>query len=205
MVTGLWGKKIGMTQVFDKDKVIPVTVIDLGRWIVTNVKTKDRDGYDAVQVGCVKERFISEPYFPQWLKEPKKYFSIMREIDALDTVDDLSIGKPAEFYSSLKPGDAIDVGGVTKGHGFSGVVKRHGFAGPPASHGATMGKRPGSIGHMRSQGKVIKGKRLPGHMGVDKRVVRGLEVVSFEPEKNIIIIKGSVPGKAGSLLFVKKA
>jgi len=205
MVTGLWGKKIGMTQVFDKEKVIPVTVIDLGRWIVTNVKTKDRDGYDAVQVGCVKERFVSELFSPQWLKDPKKYFSIMKEIDTLDTVDDLSIGKPAKFYSSLKPGDAIDVAGTTKGHGFAGVVKRHRFSGPPGSHGSTMGKRPGSIGHMRAQGKVIKGKRLPGHMGADKRVVRGLEVVSLEPEKNLMIIKGSVPGKAGSLLFVKKA
>jgi len=174
MVTGVWGKKIGMTQVFDADRAIPVTVIDIDHWIVTNIRKKGRDGHDAVQVGA-------------------------------DIVGDITVGKPADFYTVLQPGNIVDVVGVTKGCGFAGVVKRHGFAGPPGSHGSTMGRRPGSIGFMRSQGRVIKGKRLPGHMGVQKRVARGLNVVRVEPEKRIILVKGSVPGKAGTLLFVRKA
>jgi len=205
MIAGLWGKKVGMTQVFDEDKVIPVTVVDLDRWVITGVKRKERDGYDAVQVGRVRDKFISEPFSPTWLKKPTKYFSHVREVKVSEPIEGISIGKAAHFYEALHVGDIVDVAGVTKGCGFAGVVKRHGFAGPPGSHGAKMGKRPGSIGHMRSQGKVIKGKRLPGHMGVQKRVTRGLQVVKIEPEKKIMLIKGSVPGKAGSLLFVKKA
>lgn len=204
MVTGLWGKKIGMTQVFDENKVIPVTVIDFDRWIVTNIREKDRDGYNAIQVGRLRDKYASQPFSPQWLKHLTKYFSHIREIKVADAIEDIKIGKLADFYPIMQPGDAVDVAGVTIGRGFAGVVKRHGFAGPPGSHGATMGYHPGSIGHMRSQGKVIKGKRLPGHMGVQQRVVRGLEVIRIEPDKKIMLIKGSVPGKAGSLLFVRK-
>jgi len=205
MVTGFWGKKVGMTQIFDKEKAIPVTAIDLDYWIITNIRQKDRDGYDAVQVGRLRNRYAIQPFSMQWLKNLKKYFSLVREIKTTDAVKDLKIGKPAFFYENLKPGDIVDVAGITKGCGFAGVVKRHGFSGSPGSHGATMGKRPGSIGNLCSQGKVIKGKRLPGHMGTEKRVVRGLEIVRIEPEKKIMLVKGSVPGKAGKMLFVQKA
>ena len=205
MVTGVWGKKIGMTQIFDAERVIPVTVIDLDRWIVTNIRKQDRDGYNAVQVGRVRDKYALQSFSLQWLKNLKKYFSHIREIKAKDAVDGIKIGQPAEFYTTVGIGDTVDVFGITKGCGFAGVVKRHGFAGPPGSHGAKMGNRPGSIGHIRSQGKVIKGKKLPGHMGVQKRVTRGLRVIQIEPEKKIIIVKGSVPGKVGSLLFVQKA
>jgi len=204
MVSGLWGKKIGMTQVFDENKVIPVTVLDVDHWIVTNIREKDRDGHNAVQVGRLRNKYASQPFSPVWLKELKKYFVHIREIKVED-VTKFKVGKPVDFYLNMQPGDSVDVTGVTIGRGFAGVVKRHGFSGPPGSHGSKMGKRPGSISHMRSQGKVIKGKRLPGHMGVQQRVVRGLEVVRIEPDKKIMLIKGSVPGKAGSLLFVRKA
>jgi len=205
MVIGVWGKKIGMTQIFDNERVIPVTVINLDHWIVTNIKRKDRDGYEAVQVGCLRDKYISQPFSLQWLKNLKKYFSHIREIKDVDIVSDVKIGQPAEFYTLLKLGDSIDISGITKGCGFAGVVKRYGFSGPPGSHGSTMGNRPGSIGSFCSQGKVVKGKRLPGHKGVQKRFIRGLNVVRIEPEMKIMLVKGSVPGKVGSLLFVRKA
>ncbi len=205
MVIGVWGKKIGMTQIFDNERVIPVTVINLDHWIVTNIKRKDRDGYEAVQVGCLRDKYISQPFSLQWLKNLKKYFSHIREIKDVDIVSDVKIGQPAEFYTLLKLGDSIDISGITKGCGFAGVVKRYGFSGPPGSHGSTMGNRPGSIGSFCSQGKVVKGKRLPGHKGVQKRFIRGLKVVRIEPEMKIMLVKGSVPGKVGSLLFVRKA
>ncbi|TET06982.1 50S ribosomal protein L3 [Candidatus Dependentiae bacterium] len=205
MVIGVWGKKIGMTQIFDNERVIPVTVINLDHWIVTNIKRKDRDGYEAVQVGCLRDKYISQPFSLQWLKNLKKYFSHIREIKDVDIVSDVKIGQPAEFYTLLKLGDSIDISGITKGCGFAGVVKRYGFSGPPGSHGSTMGNRPGSIGSFCSQGKVVKGKRLPGHKGVQKRFIRRLKVVRIEPEMKIMLVKGSVPGKVGSLLFVRKA
>jgi large subunit ribosomal protein L3 len=203
MVTGVWGKKIGMTQIFDDGRLMPVTVIDLNHWIVTNIREKEQDGYDAVQVGCVRDKYISQPFSPQWLKNLKKYFSHIREIK-IETASDIKIGQAADFYTLLKLGDRIDVSGITKGCGFAGVVKRHGFSGPPGSHGSTMGNRPGSISFFRAEGRVIKGKRMPGHKGVQKRFIRGLKVVGIEPEKKIMLVKGSVPGKMGSLLFVRK-
>jgi len=204
MVTGLWGKKIGMTQVFDENKVIPVTVLDVDNWIITNIRNENQDGHNAIQLGRLRKRYTSEPFSGEWLKNLKKYFVHIREIKVSD-VANYKIGSSLDQYSSLKSGDAVDVTGVTIGRGFAGVVKRHGFSGPPGSHGSKMGRKPGSIGHMCSQGKVIKGKRLPGHMGVKQRVVRGLKVVRVEPDKKVLLIKGSVPGKPGSLLFVKKA
>ncbi len=204
MSTGLWGKKVGMTQVFDENRAIPVTVIDIDNWIITGIRHKEKDGYDALQVGRIKPNFASQSFSPEWLKNIKKYFSYVREIKVDDSAG-YNIGKPVDFYELIKPGDVVDVTGRTIGRGFAGVVKRHGFAGPCGSHGSKMGYRPGSIGHMRSQGKVIKGKRLPGHMGTQQRVVRGLYVVRVEPEKKIMLVKGSVPGKTGSLLLVRKA
>ena len=205
MVRGLWGKKIGMTQLFDKDKVIPVTAVDLSSWIVTNIRRKDVDGYDAVQVGKLREKYVSIPFSMEWLKQLKKHFSHIREISVDDVIGDIKIGQPAEFFDTFQLGDTVDVSGVSKGRGFQGVVKRHGFAGPPASHGSTMGKRPGSIGGLTACGKVIKGKKLPGHLGAKACVIRGLEVILIKPDEKIMLIKGSVPGKAGSVLFLKKA
>lgn len=206
MISGLWGKKIGMTQVFSADnRVIPVTAIDLADWIVTQIKTKERDGYNAVQVGCVRRQFSGQPFANEWLLEKQKYFLVLKEIASLESNTDIAVGHPADISMVLSEGDNVDVFGTTMGKGFQGAMKRHGFAGGPASHGGQkFGRRPGSLSFMRRQGRVIKGKRMPGHMGIDNRVMKNLQIVKLEPSANVILVKGSVPGKTGSLVFVKK-
>jgi len=209
MIRGLWGKKIGMTQVFLEDSVVPVTAVDVSGWIVTNVRTKDRDGYSAVQVGRIKDRYASKKFDISWLKKPKVYFSFLREICLDKDVSEIegasiAIGKPADFLSILTEGDFVDVFGRSKGCGFAGVVRRYNFAGPPGSHGSTMGKKPGSIGFMCSNGRVIKGKKMPGHMGNRKCVVEGLKIVKVDKDSDVVLVKGGIPGKSGSLVFLRK-
>ncbi len=205
MVTGIWGRKIGMTQVFAHDKVVPVTAINIADWYVTNIKTTERDGYDALQVGTVKPRFKDEKYNKDWVKTPSHYFSFIREIPLKQASTDFVIGKKIDFSQLLQLGELVDVRSKTIGKSFAGVVKRHRFGGPPASHGSTMGNRPGSIGSLVKSGHVIKGKRLPGHMGCDNQMMRNLEVIMVEAATKTLLVKGSIPGKAGSLVFVRKA
>lgn len=206
MVAGLWGKKIGMTQVFVENKVVPVTVIDVSNWYVTQIKTEANDGYSAVQIGVLRDRYAKSAFSADWLKKPKKYFTFLREVK-VDASNDKQfvIGQQVDFHASLTQGQKVDVVGTSKGCGFAGAVKRHGFAGGRASHGSTLGKRPGSLSFMRSQGRVIKGKRLPGHMGAVTERTRQLEVVKVHNEDNLVLIKGGVPGKSGSLVFIEKA
>jgi len=205
MITGIWGKKIGMTQVFVKNKVVPVTVIDVAHWIVTQIKTNDSDGYSAVQVGGIKKKYVNEPFSADWLQKPKRYFATLREVRlANDASADVKVGKPLELSAVLTVGDAVDVFGKTRGCGFAGVVKRHGFHGAPASHGSTMGRRTGSLSFMRSRGRVIKGKRMPGHMGNESCVMQKLEVITIESGARVVAVKGSIPGKTGSLVFLRK-
>lgn len=206
MINGFWGTKIGMTQVFSDDhKVVPVTVIDLARWLVTQVKTKQKDGYSAVQLGCVKKRFESSEFSSEWMDEPQKYFSVRREVRlAEDLSQDLQVGSVFNINEFIAKGDNVDVVGVTIGRGFQGGVKRHGFTGGVASHGSKLGRKGGSLGYMRSQGRVIKNKRMPGHMGVDRCMIKNLEVLQIEPQARIVLVKGSVPGKSGSLVYLKK-
>lgn len=203
MINGLWGRKIGMTQVFAQDAVVPVTVIDVAHWRVTRIKTVERDGYAALQVGCVRQRYTEEQFSEGWLKQAKKYFSALKEIK-LNSDSDFTIGQLVDSVQILNEGEAIDAFGITKGCGFAGAVRRHGFSGGRASHGSKFGRFPGSLGGFRSQGRVAKGKKLPGHMGVDQRVMKNLKVVRTNPEAHVILIKGSVPGKAGSLVFLRK-
>jgi len=207
MVAGFWGKKIGMTQIFADDKVIPVTAIDASPWFVTRVKMQDRDGYNAVQVARVKKRYVDDHFSKQWLKKPNEYFSFVKEVrfDKGDDLKGFSVGKSADLCSILSAGDKVDVSGTTKGRGFAGVVRRHGFSGGGASHGSTMGRRPGAISFMASQGRVIKGKKMPGQAGNTKCTIQKLEVVKVSENPRIVLVKGSVPGKAGSLVFVRKA
>ncbi len=204
MISGVWGKKVGMTQVFIGDKAVPVTAIDVSNWIVTDICTQDRDGYDAVQVGCLRNRYAGETFSKDWLKQRKKHFSIVREIKLSQALENVEVGQNADFLDSIIEGGAVDVFGKTRGRGFAGGVKRHGFAGGPASHGSTLGRAPGSMTGARSQGKVPKGKRLPGHMGTEQRMMKNLKVVKVESDAKIILVKGSVPGHAGSLVFVRK-
>lgn len=194
-----------MTQVFAQDKVVPATAINIADWYVTNIKTTERDGYSALQIGSVKDRFKDEKYSKEWIKTPSRYFSFIREIPLNQATTDLSIGQRIDFSQLIKLGELVDVRSKTIGKSFAGVVKRHRFGGPPASHGSTMGKRPGSIGSLVKSGHVIKGKRLPGHMGCDNRMMRNLEIVMVEAATKTLLVKGSIPGKAGSLVFIRKA
>lgn len=205
MVSGMWGKKVGMTQVFADDKVIPATAIDVADWLVTDIKTHERDGYHAVQVGCVKKRYAGEDFSTGWLKQPKKYFALLREIRLHEKPENISVGQTADFHTLLAEGDQVDVFGKSRGRGFAGVVKRYNFKGAPGSHGATMGRKTGSIGFMTSQGKVIKGKKMPGHMGAAQCMVKNLDVVKIEKEAQIVLVKGAIPGHKGSLVFIRKA
>lgn len=203
MTTGFWGKKVGMTQVFVNDKVVPVTVIDTASWIVTGIKTVKRDGYSAVQVGCIRPRYVGQKFESAWLKKLSKYFSAVKEV-RLHADEEIAIGSPYSFAADFKEGIKVDVTGTSKGCGFAGVVRRHGFGGPPGSHGSTMGNRPGSIGFMATQGIVIKGKKLPGHMGVRTFHVKNLAVVRTDSKEQIVLVKGAVPGKAGSFVLLRK-
>jgi len=203
MVKGFWGKKIGMTQVFSGDKAVSVTAIDVSRWFVTDIKTEERDGYHAVQVGRVRKRYEQSKFSPDWLKKKKAYFQTVKEVRCIEPVKEVEIGKEATFYEGFQEGNSVDVRGVSKGCGFAGVVRRHNFSGGPKTHGSTMGRRTGSIGFMCACGKVIKGKKMPGHMGVDQCVVENLEVIRVSKDKKIVLVKGAVPGKSGSPLFVR--
>ncbi len=205
MVAGVWGCKVGMTQIFLEDKVVPVTIVDVNHWVITNIKPEESDGYRAIQVACVRKRYRDEKFSKNWLKKPKKYFSIIKDIPLKDDVSlEIVIGQPVDFYSEFVKGSKVDVVGKTRGLGFAGVVKRHGFSGSPGSHGHTMGKRPGSIGSIAACGKVAKGKKMPGHLGNQQRVMKNLKIVEVEKNKKALFIQGSVPGKAGAFVFVRK-
>jgi large subunit ribosomal protein L3 len=202
---GLIGKKIGMTQVFgDKGDVIPVTVIQAGPCTVTEVRTPERNGYSAVQLGygTNKETRFTRPVLGQFKKRnlpPARHLLEFRVSD----VQGLEIGQSLTV-SIFEAGQHVDVEGVTKGRGFAGVVKRHKFVAGHASHGPTHGKQPGSIGSSAYPSRVIKGKRLPGHMGAVDLTIKNLEVVAVDAEQHVILVKGAVPGPANGLVVVKK-
>lgn len=203
MISGLWGKKIGMTQVFHQDKVVPVTVINVNNWIVIQVKTAEKDGYSAVKLGLVRKQFHNDQFSAEWLKKPATYFSMIKEVP-WDGQQAVTVGQSLLCDQVLEHGKLVDAFGWTIGRGFAGAIKRHGFAGGRASHGSKVGRKPGASGSFRSQGKVIKGKRFPGHMGTERRMQAALEVIQCDPQANIILVKGSMPGKAGSLVFLRK-
>ncbi len=204
MNAGIWGKKIGMTQVFsEKNKVVPVTAIDLSNWFVTAIKTQERDGYDALQIACTRKRYNNQQFSADWLKNQKKYFGHVKEVRQAKPVEGVAVGNALDLSTILEIGKSVDAFGTTIGRGFQGVVKRHSFAGGRDSHGSMFHRRPGTMSFMRTRGRVIKGKRLPGQMGSERRVVKNLEIIRLEPEARVVLIKGSVPGKAGSLIFLK--
>lgn len=203
MIQGIWGKKIGMTQVFNGDVVVPVTAVDVSGWLVTRIKTAEADGYRAVQVGKLRNRYAQSPFDAQWLKHPGRYFLFMREIRIGNDVE-LAIGSTLDVAAIMQAGIAVDVTGVTTGHGFQGGIKRHGFSGGRGSHGDKLGRKSGSLSFMRRQGRVIKGKRMPGRMGFVQQTMKNLQVVDVRAEDHVLLIKGSVPGRPGTLLYVDK-
>ena len=194
-----------MTQVFSEtNEVLPVTAIDVSRWFIVGTKTASRDGYDAIKVALLKKRYPTDKFDKAWLKAPKKYFDFIKEVKA-DVVDgEPTIGALIDFCVGFTAGDDINVGGRTKGCGFAGVIRRYNFSGGTASHGSKTGRKPGSIGFMCSTGKVIKGKKLPGRMGGKLRTVEGLSIVRVDGEAGVLLVKGAVPGKAGSLVTIRK-
>jgi len=203
MIKGFWGKKIGMTQVFTGNKAIPVTVIDVSRWFITDIKTQERDGYQAVQVARVRKRYEGNDFNADWLKSKKQFFLTVREIRCTEPVQDVQVGSEVNFHENFEEGSFVDVAGISKGCGFAGVMRRHNFSGGRGSHGDTMGRNTGSIGFMCACGKVIKGKKMPGHMGVTRHTIENLKLVKVEKDSKAILVKGSIPGKAGSMVFVR--
>jgi large subunit ribosomal protein L3 len=206
MILGLWGKKIGMAQIFEGDKIVPVTAINVENWVVTGMKLQERDGYNALQVGLIRKRYSDQNFVKDWVKKPKQYFEFLREVRVSELSSKFVVGQKFSYQDVLVEGQAVDIFGLTKGHGFAGVVKRHSFVGAPASHGATMGKNSGSLGGARSRGKVFKGKKMAGHMGNKRHAVLGLHVVKMvDVPTPVVLVKGSIPGKSGSLVFIRKA
>ncbi|MDP2638594.1 MAG: 50S ribosomal protein L3 [Candidatus Azambacteria bacterium] len=212
MTKFILGKKIGMTQVFKDDSVVPVTLIESGSNFVVQVKTKDKDGYAAVQIGFGerKEKNIKKPQLGH-LKKIGKSLRWMREF-RVDTTELSAKGGPAVSWKvgdEIKPeifiaGDKIKVIAISKGKGFQGVVKRHGFHGGPKSHGQKDRLRaPGSIGASWPQ-HVIKGMKMAGRMGSDRITVENLEIMEIDNENNIIAVKGAIPGRRGTLVMIKE-
>ena len=206
MNKGLIGKKIGMTQIFDESgKVIPVTVIEAGPCVVAQVKTEETDGYTAVQLGFgdIKEKKLNKPtkgHFTKVNVTPKKHLREFR----LDSVEGLTVGQELKA-NVFAAGDKVDIQGTSKGKGFQGVIKRHGQSRGPMGHGSMYHRRPGSMGPTSTPGRVFKGKRLPGHMGAQTISIQNLEVVRVDLDKNVILVKGSVPGAKGAILKLKSS
>jgi large subunit ribosomal protein L3 len=201
MFSGIIGKKIGMTRVFRDNEAVAMTAVEVGPCFVTQVKTKEKDGYNALQLGFGQAKRLNKPQ--------KGHLGGMAELSLLHEfrIDNLADVKREEKIdiSLLKPGDLVKVAGLSKGRGFAGVVKRYHFAGGPKSHGQSDRHRaPGSIGATTSPGRVLKGKRMAGHMGNKKVTIRNLEVLEIDASHNLLLIRGAVPGAKGSLLMIEK-
>ena len=204
MKKALIGKKVGMTQIFDENGVvIPVTVIEAGPCVVAQVKTLEKDGYEAIQLGFgeVKEKKVNKPEKGHFTKANIKPLKHLREFK-LDSIEGIKVGDElkADIFAV---GDKIDVQGTSKGKGFQGVIKRHGQSRGPMGHGSMYHRRPGSMGSTSTPGRVYKGKNLPGHMGVETVTVQNLEIVKVDIDKNVLLIKGSVPGNKGAILKIR--
>ena len=206
MKKGLIAKKVGMTQVFDeKGKVIPVTVIEAGPCVVSQVKTVETDGYNSIQLGfgAIKETKVNKPnkgHFTKANVTPRKHLREFR----VDSIENIKVGDELKA-DIFEVGEKIDIQGTTKGKGFQGVIKRHGQHRGPMGHGSMYHRRPGSMGPTSTPGRVFKGKKLPGHMGVETVTIQNLQVVKVDMDKNVILVKGSVPGAKGAILKIKSS
>ncbi len=196
------GRKIGMTQLFQNDGEVVVTAIEAGPCLVTQVKTEAKDGYDAVQLGFGDAKRVNSPQKGH-LKGTGQ-FKYLREFSVED-VNSVQVGQKFDV-GMFKPGDLLDVTGISKGKGFAGVVKRHHFAGGPKTHGQSDRHRaPGSIGATTSPGRVLKGTRMAGHMGNKRVTVRNLKVLDVDVARHLLLVKGAVPGSKKGLLLIEKA
>jgi len=206
MAVGILGKKLGMSQVFrDDGRIIPVTVIEAGPCNVLQIKTKVKDGYDAVQIGFgeKREKNVNKPELGKFKKinvSPKRFVREMRT--APDQKFELGQQVRVDIFAA---GDAVDVVGTSIGKGFQGGMKRWHWKGGKKTHGSTSHRRPGSIGSSTTPGRVIRGHHMPGRMGGDIVTVQNLEVVKIDPENNLLVVEGAVPGPTNSFLVIKKA
>jgi large subunit ribosomal protein L3 len=204
MAKAILAQKLGMTQIFQGDIVVPVTVMKAGPCVVTQLKVSDRDGYEAVQVGFgdVKADKVNKPVTGHYEKShvvPRRHLAEL-PLPPADYMTGQQI--KADIFAE---GDHADVTGVSKGKGFAGVIKRHGFAGGPAAHGSRFHRAPGAIGQCATPSRVFKGKKLPGRMGHEQVTAQNLLVVSVDPEQDLIMLRGSVPGPKGSLVMIKES
>ncbi len=205
MSKGMIGKKMGMTSLFTPDgRLVPVTVLEVGPCIVTQIKTNDKDGYEAIQMGFIekKAKKTTKPLQGHFEKSGGKFFSFLKEF-RVENPAEYSLGQSitADIF---KVGEKIVVSGLSKGRGFSGTIKRHGFSRGPETHGCRNVREPGSIGCATWPGKVIKGKKMPGRYGVDRTTVKNLVVMDIRPEFNVILVKGAVPGHNMGIVEIKK-
>jgi large subunit ribosomal protein L3 len=200
---GLIGRKVGMTQVFQPDgTMIAVSVVQVTPNTVTRLRTAERDGYTAVQLGAGERKKLTKPLAGQ-LKDLPRVRTI-REF-RLDDVDGYSVGQQISVADVFTEGELVDITGISKGQGFAGTVKRHNFSRGPKTHGSDSYRKPGSIGPGTTPGRVYKGLKMGGHMGHERVTIKKLRVVRVDAERNLILVKGSVPGAPGALTFVKKA
>jgi large subunit ribosomal protein L3 len=205
-VEGIIGKKIGMTQVYAEDgSAIPVAVIQAGPCVVVQRKSKEKDGYSAVQLGFVENRTIkrvTKPMAGHFKKASLPPCRVLREFRVEDGAE-VKVGDKVSV-TLFTPGDSVSVVGTSKGKGFQGVIKRHHFRGGAATHGSMFHRAPGSIGASAFPSRVLKGMRAAGHMGSDRVTVRNLQVVKVDAESNLLVIRGSIPGAGGGYVIIRK-
>jgi large subunit ribosomal protein L3 len=205
MSRGLLGKKIGMTGLFTpQGQYIPATVIELGPCVVTQIKTRDTDGYDALQLGfgAKKTQRVNKPLQGHFKKSGEQCFEHVKEF-AVDNPAEYNLGQEITV-SMFKVGERVDIAGKTKGRGFSGTIKRHGFHRGPMTHGSKNIRQPGSIGCSAWPSRVTKGKKMPGQYGNERRTMRNLEIIDIRSDDNLILVKGAVPGSELGLVTVNK-
>lgn len=206
MLNGILGKKLGMTRVFTEDeRWVDVTLLEAGPCTVVQRKTQDHEGYDAVQLGFgeVAERRLTKPLRGHFAKSGAAPRRTLREFRVAQD-EGLKAGDEVKV-DIFQTGDRVDVSGTSKGKGFAGGMKRHGWSGGPGTHGSNFHRRPGSIGQSADPAHVIKGKNMPGHMGDARTTTQNLEVIDVDLDKNLLVVRGSVPGATGGLIMVKKS
>ena len=203
MIQGFLGRKVGMSQVFREDGiVVPVTVVEAGPCVVTQIKTQETDGYEAVQLGFGEVKKRNKPMAGHFSKSRLSRY--VKEVKA-DDIGEFQVGQSLTV-DIFQPGEFVDVTGRSKGRGFSGVMKRHGFAGGPRTHGQSdRARAPGSIGGGTTPGRVYKGMKMPGHMGNRRITVKGIEVIHVDLERNLLLLKGAVPGSVNWLLEIHRS
>ncbi|MEW6126499.1 MAG: 50S ribosomal protein L3 [Acidobacteriota bacterium] len=208
MVKGIIGKKVGMTQVFAEDgTVTPVTVLKAGPCVVVQKKTVNTDGYNAVQLGLVEERApkkVNKPTEGHFKKAGIPPTRILREIRVEGSEDSTNVGDKVLVADVFNENDLVDIIGKSKGRGFAGFIKRHGFGGGRASHGSMFHRAPGGIGASAYPSRVIKGTKMAGHMGTERKTVKNLRVVAVDTENNLLLIYGAVPGPNGAYVLIRK-